>query len=194
MQHRPIALAVTVLATTLICGACAKPNAANIQLRKQNQELRDKLADLERRDREHADRIRTLESRATTVPVLPQAQLDPLFTTHGLRIGKLTAADAKGLRLYVVPTDATGQPIKAAGSFVVEAFDLANRDGENRIGRWEFPLADAAKHWVGLAMQYTYVLESPWTKPPSKGEVTVRVTFTDALTQRSFTEQKQLKF
>ena len=105
----------------------------------------------------------------TTVPSLPHERLATLFTTHGLQFGRLTGPadlDPKqpgedGLKVYVVPTDGHGQPLKAAGSFVVEAFDLAKGDNA-RIGRWEFPLDQAAKNWFGQAMLYTYVLPAPW--------------------------------
>ena len=43
-------------------------------------------------------------------------------------------------------------------------------------------------------MQYTYVLTCPWqNKIPRHAGLTVRVTFTDALTGRVFTAEKQVK-
>jgi hypothetical protein len=124
--------------------------------------------------------------------VLPQVQLDKLFTVHGLKFGRLTAADDKGVEVYVVPTDGTGQQIKAAGSFVLDAFDLAAGDNV-RVAHCEHPLDQAEKNWYGEAMLYTYVLKCPWQTRPKHGEVTVRVEFRDALTGRVLTGQKIVK-
>jgi outer membrane murein-binding lipoprotein Lpp len=201
MQRFSIASVVVVTATALLSG-CGKPNVASISVRRENQDLRNKVAELERREQAHLAQIRAMESRATTVPSLPNERLDTLFTAHGLRFGRLTGGadlDPKqpgeeGLKIYVVPTDGQGQPLKAAGSFVVEAFDLARGDNA-RIARWEFPLDQAAKNWFGQAMLYTYVLPAPWPQQqrPANPDVTVRVTFTDALTGRTFTDQKVVK-
>jgi hypothetical protein len=199
-MHRPsIALVVVVLFATM--SGCGSPNVASIKVRRENQDLRAKVAELERREQGHLAQIRAMEASATTVPSLGQERLNTLFTTHGLRFGRLTGAadlDPKspgndGLKVYVVPTDGQGQPIKAAGSFVVEAFDLAKGDN-HRVGRWEYPLDQAAKNWFGQAMLYTYVLPAPWQEQrPAHDDVTIRVTFTDALTGRTFTEQKLVK-
>lgn len=202
MNRRPIASAVVVLvASVALPSGCGSPNVASIKVRRENQELRQTIADLERRQRAHLAQIRMLESSATTVPALASERLEKLFTTHGLRFGRLTGgADLdpaspgdEGLKIYVVPSDGQGQPLKAAGSFIVEAFDLAR--GENyRIGRWEYPLEQAEENWLGQAMMYTYVLPAPWQEQrPEHEDVTVRVTFTDALTGRTLTEQKVVK-
>jgi hypothetical protein len=202
MNRLSLAPAVVVLLAAALSSGCGSPNVASIKVRRENQELRTKVAELERREQAHLAQIRAMESKSTTVPSLPHERLETLFTTHGLRFGRLTGGadlDPKqpgddGLKIYVVPTDGQGQPIKAAGSFVVEAFDLAK--GENaRVGRWEYPLDQAAKNWFGQAMLYTYVLPAPWQQQqrPEHGDLTIRVTFTDALTGRQFTEQKVVK-
>ena len=202
MNRPPLApvVVVTFVAIAFSSG-CSSPDAGAIKTRKENQELRNKIAELERREQAHLAQIRALESKSTTVPSLPNQQLETLFTTHGIRFGRLTAVadlDPKqpgdeGLKIYVVPIDSQGQPIKAAGSFVVDAFDLAKGDNA-RIGHWEYPLNQAAQNWFGQVMLYTYVLPAPWQQQrPTGGDVTVRVTFTDALTGRKFTEQKVVK-
>src|SRR3954468_11868228 len=148
MQRFSIAsVVVVVVITASTLSGCSSPNVASIKVRRENQELRTKVAELERREQAHLAQIRAMESKSTTVPSLPNERIETLFTTHGLRFGRLTGAadlDPKqpgddGLKIYVVPTDGQGQPIKAAGSFVVECFDLAK--GENaRVGHWEYPL------------------------------------------------------
>jgi hypothetical protein len=185
----------------LISSGCAGPSKANIELRRQNQALRDQIDDLNRRHEADQATIKGMQSNVPLVPTLPEDRLAKLFTTHGLRLGRLTAgADLdpnipgdEGLRIYVVPTDNSGEPIKAAGSFVVEAFDLSE-PGDNRVGKWEFPVEQAQKNWFGHLTQYTYVLSCPWQSvPPKHADVTVKVTFADELTGRRFDAEKVIK-
>src|SRR5947208_177685 len=122
-RHSSAQFAVWSVAMAACCAmvtGCKGPSSANIELRKQNQELRSQVAELERLHAGEAAQIKSLESKATTVPVLPEEQLAKLFTVHGIQLGRLTGADEKGLKVYVTPTDEDGQPLKAAGSFVVE--------------------------------------------------------------------------
>jgi hypothetical protein len=90
----------------------------------------------------------------------------------------------------VVPTDDDGQPLKAAGTFTVEAFDLSLPD-DNLIGQWTFDLNATRQSWFGQSFLYAYVLTCPWQEHvPTHSQLTVRVTFHDELTGREFTQQK----
>jgi hypothetical protein len=76
----------------LLCAGvgCGKPNAASIVVRKENQDLRDRVASLEKARAGDAATIKSLEERAGTIPTLPKERLDRLFTAHGLNLGRLT--------------------------------------------------------------------------------------------------------
>jgi hypothetical protein len=188
-------------AMLLSVAGCPGPSRANIELRRQNQELRSRIEELRRTRDADLARIQSLERERTTVPTLPQEQLDRLFTAHGLRFGRLTGgADLnpeqpgdEGLRIQVVPIDGMGQPLKAAGTFEVDAFDL-ERTHSPLIGRWSFSIEEARESWFGTGLLYTYVLICPWQDVvPQRPELTVRVTFTDELTGRVFTEQRTVQ-
>src|SRR2546429_693131 len=86
------------------------------------------------------------------------------------------------LDFYVVPTDDTDQPIKAAGTFTIDLFDLAIAD-EPRLGRWTFDVEQSKANWYGTLFDYTYAFTLPWQKLPRHPDLTVRVTFLDELTQ-----------
>jgi hypothetical protein len=193
-------LAFALLGIILATG-CSRPNAANIELRKQNAELRGQIETLNRQHEADVASIRGLQkSGASTMPSIPPERLATLFTVHGIQFGKLTGGadlDPKtpgddGVKVYVTPFDQDGEPLKAAGSFVVEAFDLDAEKGI-RIARSEFPLEEARKNWYGQALLHTYVLTCRWEKPPTHADVTIKVTYTDALTGRVFDAQKQVK-
>jgi hypothetical protein len=181
----------------LFLGCTGSPNQANIALRKENQSLQSQIADLQREHTADEASIHSLQEQKGTLPTLPQSELDELFTAHGLSLGRLTDAanldesqpGVQGIKVYAVPTDEMGQPLKAAGSFDVELFDLA-KQSDNLVGRWQFSVAQARQNWYGHLMLYTYVLDCPWKNPPAHSQLTLRVTFHDELTQREFVEQK----
>src|SRR5208282_86299 len=97
---------------------------------------------LNRRHAADQAEIRALQGKHA-VQSLPESRLNQLYTTAGLRFGKLTGgfhADSNltgdtMVKVYVVPIDQDGDPIKAAGTFRIELFDLALA-GDNRIGEW----------------------------------------------------------
>lgn len=200
MTVRPlIAPVLLMLGALAVVGCGGKPSKANIELRKQNDELKATVARLESERAGDKATIASLQSGATTVPSLPQERIDELYSVTGLKLGSLTGvADldpAKpgddGIKIYVVPRDASNDALKAAGTFVVEAFDLSAT--EPRIGSWTFTPAQAKQHWISLGWLYEYVLPCPLEKMPGAKELTIKVTFTDALTQRVFTEQKLVR-
>jgi len=176
---------IFVVATAFLAGCSSAPNQANIALRKENQKLSAQIADLQRRNACLEAQIRVVQaSSASTVQSLPEDRLEQLFTTHGLSLGD------DGLRVYAVPVDGQGQPLKAAGTFRVELFDLDQ--ASTRLGTWDFSLEQSRNDWLGSLWFYTYQLPCPWQKMPRHAKLLVHVTFTDALTGRVFTADKDI--
>jgi hypothetical protein len=203
MSNRPLFFCgfLCASAVTLLCG-CGKPNAANIELRKQNQQLREQLATAQTEKQGLLDSLHATNTTPPTIRsavVAPQA-LDNLFTAHGLSFGRLTGgADLdptqpgdEGIKVYVVPTDQHGDPIKSAGTFVVEAFNLDRHD-DVRVGRWEFDATQTMQAWHGRGLLYTYVLTCPWQSVVESRELTIKIDFVDTLTGRQLSAQRSVK-
>ncbi|MBC8109293.1 MAG: hypothetical protein H7Z14_22095 [Anaerolineae bacterium] len=184
----------------LFLPGCSKPNAANITLRKENQELQSRIEQLELARKTDTNALRAAEESKGTLQTLPHDRLAKLFAANDLKIGRLTGgarlkADSKSddaLKVYVVPTDETGDDVKAAGSFIVEAFDL-NAPNSPLVARWEFSTDEARKHWYGHALLYEYVLPLPLKTIPRHEMLTLKVTFIDELTQRRLEAQRVVK-
>lgn len=185
----------------MVPGCGGRPNSANIELRKQVLDLERMLEQLNRqRDADRAT-IAALQADRPTTQSLAQDRLDELFTVAGIRLGRLTGgfdadpevAGDESVRVHVVPFDSTGDDLKAAGTVVVEAFDLSS-DG-TRVGRWSFDLAATRGAWNSSGLLYEYVLDCALAgvAVPSSAELTLRVTFTDALTGRSFSAQQLVR-
>jgi len=187
----PLALMLAAVLT-----GCGGPSAANVELRKKNQQLSEEVAKLRGRADADAAAIAVLQRQAAegggTATTAPADRLRQLFMASALRLGRLTgAADLDparpgndGLKVYVTPTDFDGDTLKAAGSFLVEATD-PTQSPEPLLGRWEFPVERARELWYGKAMLYEYVLPCPWAQPPQAKEARLKVTFVDALTGRT---------
>ena len=193
MRRNPLCLsclACLFAAFLAVLAGCGHPSRANIELRQRVQKLDSEVAAL--KTQHNADRwtIAGLEKRNPTVATLAPAALSRLWVTHGVQFNRMTGGihldprlpGDQGLRLYVSPIDENAMPIQAAGSFVVEAFDLAEK-GDNRIGRWTWDTVAAKSEWREFLIEYTYALTCPWQKIPQHRDITVRVIFTDELTQ-----------
>ena len=179
---------------------CGAPNAANIVLRKQNQDLQKQVDDLGAQHQRDVDTLAACQRSHPTVPTLSTERLDQLVTTHGLSFGRLTggdnpdatAASDTELKVAVVPLDADGTPIKAAGTFKVEAFDLAD-PAKPLVGSWIFDLNQTRSSFYSQLSLYTYVLICPLSGKLAHPDLTVHVTFADALTGREFVGQVPAK-
>lgn len=176
-----------------LLGGCFGPNKTNVELRKKNQDLQSKVDQLERRHKGDQATIASLQQeKGAVLPTLPTTRMAELFTVTGIDINKLTGFRNDGLKVYVQPTDASGDVLKSAGDLVVEAYDLAKKD-QPLLGRWEFPVKDAAVNWYASWVVTGYAVTVPLERPATAAEITVRATFTDALTQRTFTAQRVIK-
>jgi hypothetical protein len=110
--------------------------------------------------------------------------------TGGFNENPNQSADTE-IKVFVVPIDQDGDPLKAAGTFHVDLFDLALQNN-NRIGAWDFDLLAAKQSWYAQLFMYTYILKCPLQIAPAHPHLLLRVTFTDALTQRSFTVDRDV--
>jgi len=200
MMHNPPRLlaALTCCVAGIAAIGCGTPNKANIELRKQNQQLQAEIKTLKKQVEGDQTVIEGLRDRVGTVPTLPTTRLAQLFTTHSIRFGYLTGgADLdpnksgdEGLAIYVVTADESGGKIKAAGTFDIDAFDLAEPK-DRLIGHWHFDLEQSRQAWTNVLLEYDYAFLIPWqNKVPKHPDVTVKVTFFDELTQTTFTAQK----
>ena len=183
----------------LFLGCSGTPNAANIELRKENQSLQSQRDELIIQHNGDLATILACEGKEGTPPALTMDRLGKLFTAHDLSIGSLTGGYQPagslfdmGLQVYAVPTDEQGEPIKAAGSFKVDAYDL-QEPNHPLIGQWSFGPGQTRQLFYAHLSLYTYILQLPWQTVPRHHEVTIHVTFIDELTERKLTAQRVVK-
>lgn len=185
---------LALLGCCLCISGCGSPSRANIVLRKENQTLREENDKLTKQHQADADRIAAMERRNGSTPILSQATVDEVFTTHKVELGRLTgAADfdvnhpgEDGIKVYLMPEDETGEVIKSTGQVVIELFDLGEAGGK-LLGHWTFSAEQAKPLWRSLGPLKAFVFECPWEKRPEHNRLTLHVNFQDALTGRTFT-------
>lgn len=191
---------VAVVASCIIpgCGLFEKPQTDDtqkrlIQLQEDNRKLKEQsdglVADLVDK-RKQIDSLIGLGSR----------RMELITHAESIELGDYTAPfNPDGLskapnavKVYLLPKDAQGSIVKAAGALEVKLFDLNAADGKNLIGHCAFAPEQMAKNWYSgfMAMTYHYSFVCPWERAPTKGEVLVRVEFTDYLTGKHFTATK----
>jgi len=192
----PAWLAAALL--TVAAGGC-DPGASTEGLadrleaaRKENVELREKVTRLE------AD-LKARDEQITRLQGLGGKRTDLLFTVASIRLGRTSGVDTDGkpgddgVRVYLKCIDRDGHAIKAAGDVTIQLFDLSTEAKENLLARYDFSTADAAKHFSGGLLMNQYKFDCPWkTAPPPRADITIRATFTEYLTGKTFTTQKPI--
>ncbi len=186
-----------------ICG-CPSPESPvrklELQVEAQKQEIRkleEKNVALQQTTDEQKRQIDTLEriapERMAKLVVPVRIELDPL--TGGYSEGEHVGDD--GVVAYVMPIDADGDVIKAAGSIVMDVFDLANPPERHLVAHAELDVDNTRKAWHGRLWTHHFTVKCPWPppdrKPPPHRELTVRVHFTDYLTGKTFMRETACK-
>lgn len=187
-----------ILATAgaLAIAGCRGPSQANIDLRKEIQSLQKQVADLQRQHEADQATIASLQSDHPTTRRLEESEIQKLYTVHGFSLGKLTGTveSAPGDNysaigyVYLTPTDQQADQLKAAGAVDVKVFDLS-LDGKE-IGSISMNASEAKEQWVGAGLLYCYRIPVKLYFLPKNPTIALRVSFTDALTGRKFTQEK----
>src|SRR3954463_6473055 len=72
---------------------CSHPSEANIQLRRDKQQLQEQVGYLQQQLQAARARITGIEQEKGTLPSLPQERLDRMVTVQGIKLGRLTGGD-----------------------------------------------------------------------------------------------------
>ncbi|MHC4982314.1 MAG: hypothetical protein ACYTF6_03995 [Planctomycetota bacterium] len=195
-----LAALITALATA--GGACEVVERSRFEeLLKEHEQaklkivgLEESLQKLQTTRAEQREQIRTLQG-------LGEKRLERLYHVTAIRLGRYTGGidtDGKpgheGIKVYLQPIDQHGSVIKAAGDVEIQLYDLAKPAEKNLIGKYTWPVDEAAKQWSSGFVTYHYGFVCPWkNEPPKHEEITVRVQFTDYLTGKTFAAQKLCK-
>jgi cell division protein FtsB len=186
----------------LLVTGCATPNnkellAAQIeQLTQENTQLQGQVKQYNSENKELKDQIQVLSA-------LPEGvKLENLNRIKKVDIGRYTGffdkdKDGKKEKLivYIQPVDEQGDALKAVGTVEVQLWDLNKTDGEAMLGQWKVEPDELKKLWFATVITSNYRLTFDIADiiDNLQEPLTVKVTFTDYLTGKVFTDQKVIE-
>lgn len=198
MSRRARVLAGIVLGAGF-CG-CAAPQ--KVDLRSENDRLRRDIANKDQQLVSQQSQIDELNRKLIDARAIRPDDLERIFYPQSIVIDSLSGGEDydgnpgdDGVTIYLRPIDRDGDTIKVAGDVTIQLFDLAAPGGPAAVGSCSFTAGEIGKHWHGKFLTNHYTLKCPWAgPPPANPELTLRVTFSDFLTQRVLTAQSIVKF
>jgi outer membrane murein-binding lipoprotein Lpp len=197
----PGSLVSAVLCLLSLAG-CARPQvkespATKIeQLTQENTHLIEQVEKLTSQNKE-------LESRIQVLSGLPEnVRLESLNRLERIKIGRYTGFFDKNnggkketLIVYIEPIDEQGDVIKAPGAAEVQLWDLNKPESKAMLGQWKTGPDELKKLWFStiVSSYYRLTFDVAGIIDNLQDPLTVRVTFTDYLAGRVFTDQKVIE-
>lgn len=83
-----------------------------------------------------------------------------------------------GLRVLVVPVDATGDTLRVPGTIEIELIDLSQPKGEQTIAQRQFLPQETSAHWHRGFLGTGYLIELNWERIPTQPDLTLNVKLT----------------
>ncbi len=167
-----------------------------VALREQKLELTHQLEKAEAAGEQAKSQIQVLSGLS------PQVRLENLYDLQKIKVTRYTNLYDKDddgkyekLIVYIQPLDAEGDIIKAAGAVDVELWDLSKPADKSLLGKWSVGPGQLKTMWFATFITINYRLVFDVSEIIDKFDrpLTVKVTFTDYLSGRVFTEQKVIK-
>ena len=164
--------------------------------RKEKNKLANQLGKCE------ADNERLQKQIKTLSGAREEASFDDIHSIEQVEITSYTNLYDKNddgkmdtLIVYLKPSDAQADIIKATGEVDVELWDLNKPGIEAKLGKWHVKPEELKKLWFATLVTINYRLTFDLTDKIEKYDepLTVKVTFTDHLSGKTFKEQKAVK-
>ena len=198
IRYTPYAILVGCLLT---CAAgCENAGSQKIPLTEQIQTLKQEKKQLTRQIEQSKTEAEQLRKQIQVLADLPpEAKFENLYELQKIKITGYTNLydkdkDGKKEKLivYIQPMDEEGDIVKATGAVDVQLWDLNKEAGEALLGQWQVKPEELKKLWFATLVIINYRLTFDVAEIIDKFEepLTVKVTFTDYLTGKVFTEQK----
>ncbi len=165
-------------------------------LRQQNKQLENQL-------QQSKNETEQLKKQMTSLSELdPNARIENLYSLQSIRLTRYTNLydkdnDGKKEKLivYLQPVDEENDVVKATGAVDVQLWDLNKPEGQALLGQWHVEPSELKKCWVAtlITINYRLPFDVAGKIDSSKGDLTVKVTFTDYISGKVFIEQHVIK-
>ncbi|OWY71891.1 hypothetical protein B7486_09570 [cyanobacterium TDX16] len=191
-----------LLVLSLGLAGCLQPDSGDSRIT-QIQQLEDRIESQNRELIQQKSQIAEQARQIQTLQGLSEPdRLARLVHVDKIRLQSLSGGyddDRDGIDdgavAYLQLLDAQGDVIKAAGSVVMEVFDLAAPDAERQVLMHQLGPEELAATWFGRFMTSHYSIKAPWPsgRMPAHKSLTIVVRFTELLTGESFEVQLPVK-
>jgi outer membrane murein-binding lipoprotein Lpp len=202
----PWSPAILLLFLCLLAVAGCQNTQQRDALAAQVQQLTQEKTQIERQIEQSEAENKQLKEQVQVLATLPKkGRLDMLNRLVSVKVGSYTGFYDKNhdgikekLIVYIQPVDQQGDKIKAAGDVDVQLWDLSKTEGGALLGRWHVSWQQLKKLWFDTLMttNYRLMFDTPKQIDPemlAHDSMTVKITFTDYLSGRTFTDQKAIK-
>jgi len=186
----------------LVAAAGCENIGGSISPAEQIRILREEKRQLTRQIEQSRDRNKQLEKQLEVLSGLPAEKLENLYELRKIKITRYTGfydKDNDGTKetliVYIQPIDEENDIVKATGAVDVQLWDLNRNSDEALLGQWRVEPDELKKLWFAtlITINYRLTFDVAGKIENTEEPLTVRVTFTDYLTGRVFTEQKVIK-
>jgi hypothetical protein len=189
--------ALALLAAILLAGCgigSARMTPTELRVRNLEREKAHLIGQLEQAQTE----LEQMKNQTQALAVLPPGRQKDFYTLSAVTIGRFTGFYDKNengkrdkLVVYVQPVDQAGDAIKAAGTVSVQLWNLNDPGGQVLLSQWQVPSEELFKLWFNTLASTAYRLTFDVALTPEllAQSLTVKATFTDALTGQVFIDQ-----
>jgi len=182
---------------------CENSGPRTPSLSQQIERLTEENSELQAHLTESQKQINQLNQRVELLSSLPEdKRADAVYRIAKIKIGRYTGLfdeNKDGVKetliVYVQPIDETGDAIKAAGAVLVQLWDLGKEQNKALLAQWNVEPNELKKLWFESVLASNYRLKFDVSNiiGSLSDELTVKVTFTDYLSGRTFTAQKAIR-
>ena len=145
--------------------------------------------------------IEQLRGQIQALSAVPQDQRANPYELTTIRVAKISNFFDKNndgkqekLIVYIQPIDAEGDIVKAAGTVSVQLWNLNNPNGEALLGQWKVEPTELRKLWFdSFTTGYRLTFDRPEAVGVFSEPLTLKITFMDYLTGKSFRAQQVIK-
>ncbi|HNQ22693.1 MAG TPA: hypothetical protein PKK06_06330 [Phycisphaerae bacterium] len=193
---------MATLAAVLLVTGCESAGE-RVRLAKENQQLRDDRARLERTLTQRDGSLVQLRDQLTRLQQLGPDRPFAAFAPVRIEIASLSGGadfDGKpghdGVRLYIRPIDADGDVVKVPGRIRVQLLDESELGKPRLLGLYVFDkLDDLRRMWHGKFLTQHFTVDCPFppgTALPASRSVTATLEFSDYLSGAVLAATKRL--
>ena len=195
-------LLVSVFCLLAFLAGCESGSTSRMAMASEIEKLSRQTADLNRQIEQLKSDNAQLRKQIKVLSGLSKDELEDLYKLQRIKIGGYTNfydkdKDGKKEKLivYIQPIDQDGDIIKIAGAVEVQLWDLNSpQANEALLAEWDVPPNQLRRLWyAALRTNYRLTFDVADKINGLTEPLTVKVSFTDYLTGKVFTEQTVIK-